>query len=458
MFGEEKGRPPIGAGGDELQLSRAVSALVKRHTLGEYTLGKSLPQDAPFGRSQTSKIRGLRQPASSLGQCGVVLELRGLYTRNRRRPAELQITSALIVVADLGSIRPLILVGESRNQTEGYVTSSKVGFLPQFRCLTPLYHFASDTSELVIDPGIRFCRFGEPLSIQIDDAIAKHLRVHDPDYLLWNDPLLSQEIPDDDLLLLFVEQKCTELTALFLAATTELIMLLRLFKPGHLRAGETFIVFRDKSDDRGSWTTLASGRASGMVVDYSVLAALQTPSYVLQSAEIPFLLAFREHLLPVLRKLSSFATTEMALGFYAADNGPELDVVGAITALEALLTKENENEGLTYRLSMRVANLLGSDAQDRKAIFEDVKKFYKLRSRIVHGAGLDPKLRNKLGERDSLRETLRRVLLSVMALFSEGVRPIELPGQLDDLAFDEEKRKHVLATAAKFLHISAKQA
>jgi hypothetical protein len=63
MFGEEKGRPPIGAGGDELQLSRAVSALVKRHPAGEYTLGKSLPQDAPFGRSQTSQIRGLRQPA-----------------------------------------------------------------------------------------------------------------------------------------------------------------------------------------------------------------------------------------------------------------------------------------------------------------------------------------------------------------------------------------------------------
>lgn len=54
-LGEEKGRPPIGTGGDEWQLSRAVSALVERHATGEYTLGES----------QTPKSRGLRQPAES---------------------------------------------------------------------------------------------------------------------------------------------------------------------------------------------------------------------------------------------------------------------------------------------------------------------------------------------------------------------------------------------------------
>ena len=36
-LGEEEGRPPIGTGGDELQLPRAVSALVEWHTAGEYT-------------------------------------------------------------------------------------------------------------------------------------------------------------------------------------------------------------------------------------------------------------------------------------------------------------------------------------------------------------------------------------------------------------------------------------
>jgi hypothetical protein len=41
----------------------------------------------------------------------------------------------------------------------------------------------------------------------------------------------------------------------------------------------------------------------------------------------------------------------------------------AVTGLEALLTKKEENEGLTYRLSMRTANLLGHDVEERKSIF-----------------------------------------------------------------------------------------
>jgi hypothetical protein len=48
MLGEEKGRPPIGAGGDKLQLSQAVSALVERHGAGEYTPENALPEESPF--------------------------------------------------------------------------------------------------------------------------------------------------------------------------------------------------------------------------------------------------------------------------------------------------------------------------------------------------------------------------------------------------------------------------
>ena len=130
-----------------------------------------------------------------------------------------------------------------------------------------------------------------------------------------------------------------------------------------------------------------------------------------------------------------------------------LDAVGSMTALEALLTKD-DNEGLTYRLSLRVANLLGSDANSRKDICKQVKGFYKLRSQIVHGAKLDTKSRERLAALESLREMLRRVLLSVMALYSEGTQPTDLPDTLDELALDDERRKRVCATASKFLHLS----
>ena len=64
-LGEEKGRAPIGAGGDKLQFSGAVKALVERHAGGEYTRAKAPPGESPFGRSQTLKSERLRQPAQS---------------------------------------------------------------------------------------------------------------------------------------------------------------------------------------------------------------------------------------------------------------------------------------------------------------------------------------------------------------------------------------------------------
>jgi len=343
------------------------------------------------------------------------------------------------------------------------VIPSNVGNSAPFLSVTPLYNFSSDVPELVIGSGIGVCRFDGCETIPFDEAIIKHLQVHEPDYLLWHDPLHSRDIFADDFLQLFAavkegnQEKTWEFLELFTAPTRKLFVLMRLFKPGRLRGGETFILFRDKSDDNTSWKTVGTGRASMMVVDYTTIAAQKT-SYVLHSTEIPFLLAFRENLVPLLRKMGSFPSVETALYLYGEDNGERSDVVGAVTALEALLTKKEETESLTYRLSMRIANLLGHDVDARKAICLDVKNFYNLRSRIVHGVELDKKLLNRLNELDSLRETLRRVLLSVMALISEGMHPAELPDLLDDLALDDEKRKQVQATASKFLHISAEKA
>jgi hypothetical protein len=49
-LGEEKGRPPIGAGADEFQLFRAVSAPVERRAAGEYTRAKAFPEESPDRR------------------------------------------------------------------------------------------------------------------------------------------------------------------------------------------------------------------------------------------------------------------------------------------------------------------------------------------------------------------------------------------------------------------------
>ena len=146
-------------------------------------------------------------------------------------------------------------------------------------------------------------------------------------------------------------------------------------------------------------------------------------------------------------------SSSTALQLYGADHGPHLEAVGVVTALEALITKKDEKEGLTYRLGMRAAHLLGRDADERNNIFRQVKQFYDLRSRIVHGDEIDDKLTKRLDELETMRELLRRTLLSVMALVSNGKKRSDIADLIDESAFDEERRREVQGMASGFLHM-----
>jgi hypothetical protein len=133
-----------------------------------------------------------------------------------------------------------------------------------------------------------------------------------------------------------------------------------------------------------------------------------------------------------------------------------LAVLNALTGLEALLTNESRAE-LSYRLSLRVANLLESDDVSRLNRFTEMKEFYELRSIIIHGSAskLSPKLEYRAQNTDSLREILRRTILSVMALFADAAdsTKVRLDELLDRIVFDDAERKRVQKLAAKFLHL-----
>jgi hypothetical protein len=318
-------------------------------------------------------------------------------------------------------------------------------------CVTPLYHFGSDSHELVIPNDIRIVSFDQYNGPSFDGIVKRYLEIYEPPYLMLNEPLSSRCIFREDVESAVRKQDKTSVPMLYLDATMRLFAQLRLFKPGRLRAGETFIVSRNPSG-ASEWETWFSGRASTMTIDYQRLAS-QTTSYVLNSEEIPFLVAFRERVGPFFRTLESFPAFNMAFQLYGVDNPPTMEAVELVTAFESLITKKDETEGLTYRLAMRTANLMGRDADERKTIFRQVKQFYGLRSRIVHGAELDDKLTRRLEEIDSMRELLRRLLLSLMALLSDGKRQADIPDLIDELAFDEDRRKEVQKTASGFLHM-----
>ncbi|MDA8313312.1 MAG: HEPN domain-containing protein [Actinomycetota bacterium] len=67
-------------------------------------------------------------------------------------------------------------------------------------------------------------------------------------------------------------------------------------------------------------------------------------------------------------------------------------IIDLATALEAVLTGSDDDvEGVGLRLRSRAAALLWTDNDPGRAIFDDVKNLYNLRSRLVHGARIAEK-------------------------------------------------------------------
>ena len=245
------------------------------------------------------------------------------------------------------------------------------------------------------------------------------------------------------------------LSSMFYFPATNLFRLLRLFKNERLVAGDTFVISTKQSEERVLSQTSFGKRCSENDIDYTLLQ-LSSGSYTLNSADIPFFTVFSNALLPQLQALQEPQSVEtpppleIALVLYNQDDYLEnVAVLNCLTALEALLTNDSNTE-LSYRLSVRVANLLGSDDADRVSLFREMKEFYDLRSKIVHGSAskLSTKLQNRLQLTDSLREIVRKVILSVMALaISSELTQSRLEELLDQLVFDEAKRRDVQAVS-----------
>ena len=66
--------------------------------------------------------------------------------------------------------------------------------------------------------------------------------------------------------------------------------------------------------------------------------------------------------------------------------GSDRAVVEATIALEALVTDEEEKAEIQYKLARRVASLVEDNPPSQKSAFDLLKRFYDLRSKIVHGS------------------------------------------------------------------------
>jgi hypothetical protein len=332
--------------------------------------------------------------------------------------------------------------------------------------LTPLYQFRSDVNEIALGDRFMALKYSQESFLRFapDDIFLKHLQICPPDYILWQLPSVDVEnaLHRDGLAAAIGQSNTVEellqeaVEDAFHFPAVKLFWQLRLFKPGRLFAGETFIVNLGVGNDH--WETQISRRASMMSIDYVTLPH-ESETFSIASAELPFFAAFANALEPLMDSLrdpnAPFAQLQMALVLFGRHEGMDGDLLYALTALEGLLVSDSKSE-LAYRLSLRVANLLGTDGDSRKRIFRDMKDFYNLRSSIVHGAGFRLKAKEfaRLKQVPVLREHLRRSLLSIVALLSEGLSQSEIEDLLDDVLLDAEVRERVQKISAKYLYLN----
>jgi hypothetical protein len=88
-------------------------------------------------------------------------------------------------------------------------------------------------------------------------------------------------------------------------------------------------------------------------------------------------------------------------------SGGDSRVLDAITALEAVLGSGVE---IAFKLSFRTAGILAANDAQRVAIFDEMKEYYDLRSKLVHGASLKDKHRTLIADPEGLRHFVRELL------------------------------------------------
>ncbi len=76
--------------------------------------------------------------------------------------------------------------------------------------------------------------------------------------------------------------------------------------------------------------------------------------------------------------------------FYYAWRSPFLEQtnINLAVSLESLFSPASNNE-LSHQISFNIAKFLSRNAEEQVALYESIKKFYSIRSKIVHGAAPD---------------------------------------------------------------------
>jgi len=129
----------------------------------------------------------------------------------------------------------------------------------------------------------------------------------------------------------------------------------------------------------------------GAMSSYAYKLPLLGSAYVLSSEEVPRFTTFWEEYRQARRRNRPRIDLALRrLNFGYERTRPEDKLIDYMIGLEALLTRKGgEGSDLAYRLALRGARLLGSDATHRAHIHAELRRAYRLRSDIVHGSEIE---------------------------------------------------------------------
>lgn len=317
--------------------------------------------------------------------------------------------------------------------------------------VTPLYCLVTDEDEIRLSDAISITRFSEEqlgFLAEFTNFVG-HLRLYPPQCLLWERNSVSLrhfvtmakelhsiskdrlgEINEGDL----VRSYASSTPAMFpvMDSLVVLIRAFQLYRRGRLVVGDSFFSFT---------TPFPAGfmaRCTEMTVDYQVMEQYE-PSYEFNSTDVEDFKSFLAAFIEAHQTINKYPELQLAIARYCKETAQHGDVIDLMIALEALLVAEEE--GIVFKLSQRVANLLGADATSRKELFHKIRDFYSLRSKMVHGGKPKPKELKAQEQLDDLREIARRVILSVIVLARDVGVGQKLSALLNDMCLDDDLRR-----------------
>lgn len=184
----------------------------------------------------------------------------------------------------------------------------------------------------------------------------------------------------------------------------KVLLALRLFKEGSIGYNE-FDLYDLVEENRYAGTVSRVGYFWG-------------EPYKLNNDEIPKFIEFYNKIKSLSPVNFAKVSMERFRTIYERDK-IEDRLIDLFIALESLFIKENIE--LSYRLALNIASYLANNSEERKKIFDRVRRAYNFRSKIVHGNS------------DSIRkEELNEIISSIESYFRKSIQKILIDKQGKD--------------------------